>query len=55
MDDATLQESVDLVQTLETNSDRSGPLPFWEIGAKQNNGLVLPKANSQLQTQDLHT
>ena len=46
MDDATLQESVNLTTELATNIDRSGPLPFWELGSKQVSGKVLPKANT---------
>ena len=46
MDDATLQESVDLQNELATNRDRSGPLPFWE-----SSGKVLPKENTELQNQ----
>ena len=49
MDDATLQESVDLIRHLASNKDRSGPLPSWELGPKQSNGKVLPKSNSLLQ------
>ena len=49
MDDATLQEKINLKNDLATNIDRSGPLPCWELGAKQVNGKVLPKENSLLQ------
>ena len=49
MDDATLQEVVNLESELATNLDRSGPLPSWELGPKQVNGLVLPSSNSKLQ------
>ena len=51
MDDATLQESVNLTTELATNLDQSGPLPFWELGSKQLFGKVLPKANTELQNQ----
>ena len=51
MDDATLQERINLTRELATNCDRSGPLPFWELGLKQDNGKVLPKSNSELQNQ----
>ena len=51
MDDATLQESINLTSELASNKDRSGPLPFWELGIKQADGKVLPKNNSHLQTQ----
>ena len=51
MDDATLQESVNVVTELATNYDRSGPLPSWELGIKQSSGKVLPKTNSKLQSQ----
>ena len=45
MDDATLQEKINLKNDLATNIDCSGPLPCWELGAKQVNGKVLPKQN----------
>ena len=51
MDDATLQERINLTRELATNCDRSGPLPFWELGLQQDNGKVLPKSNSELQNQ----
>ena len=51
MDDATIQEKVDLTNELATNLDRSGPLPFWELGTQQYDGKVLPHANSLLQKQ----
>ena len=51
MDDATIQESISLKTTLATNRDRSGPLPFWELGHQQNHGLLLPASNSLLQNQ----
>ena len=44
VDDATVQEVVDLNSTLCTNIDRSGPLPFHE-----SSGKVLPASNSLLQ------
>ena len=49
MDDATLQESIDLTTSLATKIDRSGPLPWWEDGGK-----VLPNQNTLLQ-QDIYT
>ena len=51
MDDATVQETVDLSLELACNRDRSGPLPFWELGREQVAGKVLPKSNSLLQKQ----
>ena len=51
MDDATLQESVDLLKSLASNRDRSGPLPSYELGPKQFSGKVLPRSNSLLQEQ----
>jgi hypothetical protein len=51
MDDATLQEIVNLKTELASNRDRSGPLPSWELGLKQNSGKVLPKENTELQSQ----
>ena len=35
MDDATLQEAINLSTELACNKDRSGPLPYWELGSKQ--------------------
>ena len=35
MDDATLQEKIDLTTELASNIDRSGPLPFWESSSTQ--------------------
>ena len=46
MDDATLQEKIDLTTELASNIDRSGPLPFWE-----SSGKVLPKQNTLLQSE----
>ena len=46
MDDATVQEVLDLRYTLCSNIDRSGPLPFNE-----SSGKVLPMSNSLLQFQ----
>ena len=43
MDDATLQEAIDITTTLATKLDRSGPLPWWE-----SSGKVLPNENSIL-------
>ena len=51
MDDATLQEKIDLRRELATNRDRSGPLPSWELGITQDNGKVLPQDNCEIQTQ----
>ena len=51
MDDATLQEVVNLETELATNRDRSGPLPSWELGSLQTNGKVLPSSNSKLQSE----
>ena len=51
MDDATLQETINLKTQLATNLDRSGPLPSWELGPTQTNCLVLPKQNTELQHQ----
>ena len=51
MDDATLQEKITLKTQLATNLDRSGPLPSWELGPNQENCLVLPKQNTELQQQ----
>ena len=44
MDDATLQEAIDLTSSLATNIDRSGPLPWWE-----SSGKLLPNCNTLLQ------
>ena len=44
MDDATLQESIDLTSALATKLDRSGPLPWWE-----SSGKLLPNQNTLLQ------
>ena len=44
MDDATLQEAVDLSTTLAYKLDRSGPLPWWE-----SSGKLLPNQNTMLQ------
>ena len=46
MDDATIQEAVDITTALATKLDRSGPLPWWE-----SSGKVLPKENSLLQNE----
>ena len=46
MDDATLQESVDLTSTLATKLDRSGPLPWWE-----SSGKLLPNKNSLMHSE----
>ena len=46
MDDATIQEKIDLTTHLATNLDRSGPLPSWE-----RSGKVLPKQNTFLQNE----
>ena len=44
VDDATVQEVVNLHTTLRSNFDRSGPLPFHE-----SSGKILPAQNSLLQ------
>ena len=46
MDDATVQEVLNLTNTLCSNINRSGPLPFHE-----SSGKVLPSMNSLLQQQ----
>ena len=46
MDDATLQEAIDLSTCLATNVDRSGPLPWWE-----SSGKLLPNCNTLLQSE----
>ena len=46
MDDATLQEAVELSSTLATKLDRSGPLPWWE-----SSGKVLPNQNTIMQSE----
>ena len=51
MDDATIQERINLITHLASSIDRSGPLPFWELGDQQANPKVLPGANSLLQNQ----
>ena len=37
MDDATIQEAVDLTNALTSNQDKSGPLPWWESSVKWEN------------------
>ena len=49
MDDATIQETINLKTELATNRDQSGPLSSWEFGPNQKNGLVLPAENTELQ------
>ena len=49
MDDATLQEAVDLKSCLASKLDRSGPLPWWE-----RSGKLLPTKNTFLQS-EIHT
>ena len=44
MDDATIQEIIDIKTTLVSKIDRSGPLNFYE-----SSGKILPKENSLLQ------
>ena len=44
MDDATLQEAIDLTSELATKLDRSGPIPWWE-----SSGKILPNENTFLQ------
>ena len=46
MDDATVQEAVDLTISLATKLDRSGPLPWWE-----SSGKLLPNKNTLLQSE----
>ena len=46
MDDATIQEAVDLSCNLATKLDRAGPLPWWE-----SSGKILPPANTILQSE----
>ena len=46
MDDATLQEAINLTTSLASNYDRSGPLPWWEASGK-----LLPPENSLLQSE----
>ena len=46
MDDATLQEVVDLNTSLATKLDRAGPLPWWEASGK-----LLPNDNTLIQGQ----
>ena len=46
MDDATLQEAVDLTTTLATKLDRSSPLPWWE-----SSGKLLTNQNTLLQSE----
>ena len=46
MDDATIQEAVDLTTSLATKLDRSGPLPWWE-----SSGKLLPNQNTLLQSE----
>ena len=51
MDDATIQERINLLTQLDSKLDRSGPLPFWELGKHQYDPKVLPASNSLLQDQ----
>ena len=46
MDDATVQEAVDLTDNLATKIDRSGPLPWWE-----SSGKLLPNTNTFLHSE----
>ena len=46
MDDATLQEAIDLNSSLATKLDRAGPLPWWE-----SSGKLLPNNNTLLQSE----
>ena len=46
MDDATVQESIDLLSSLASNRNRSGPLPWWE-----SSGKILPPENTNLQAE----
>ena len=43
MDDATIQEALDLTTNLASKLDRSGPLPWWE-----SSGKLLPSTNTTL-------
>ena len=49
MDDATVQEAIELKTSLATKLDRSGPLPFWE-----SSGKLLPNKNTLIQ-QEIET
>ena len=46
MDDATIQEAIDLNTVLATKLDRSGPLPWWE-----SSGKLLPNMNTLLNSE----
>ena len=46
MDDATVQEAVDLTTSLATKLDRAGPLPWWE-----SSGQLLPNENTIMQSE----
>ena len=46
VDDATIQEVVDLNTTLALNRDRSGPLPYHE-----SSGKILPPQNTLIQSE----
>ena len=46
MDDATIQEAVNLTTALATKLDRSGPLPWWE-----SSGKLLPNQNTLLHSE----
>ena len=46
MDDATIQEAIDLKTCLATKLDRSGPLPWWESSGEQ-----LPNQNTYLDSE----
>ena len=46
MDDASVQEAIDLNTALATKLDRSGPLPWWE-----SSGKLLPNQNTLLQSE----
>ena len=46
MDDATIQEAINLKTSLATKLDRSGPLPWWE-----SSGKLLPNSNTLLQAE----
>ena len=46
MDDATIQESIELDISLASKLDRSGPLPWWE-----GSGKVLPINNTRISSE----
>ena len=46
MDDATIQEAIDLTTSLATKLDRTGPLPWWE-----SSGKLPPNDNTIIQSE----